>query len=74
MSRRSKSESVSIYMANMVAFNEDFKMTQESMEFSRGQDVQKLKGKGPKKENLHRTIMEYLHLSTMAINYVTLIL
>jgi hypothetical protein len=39
MSRRSKSGSVSIYMADMVAFNEDFKMTQESMELSQGQDV-----------------------------------
>ncbi len=48
MSRRSKSGSVSIYMVDMVAFNEDFKMTQESMELSQGQDVRKLKGKGPK--------------------------
>jgi hypothetical protein len=62
MSRRSKSGSVSIYMVDMVAFNEDFKMTQESMELFQGQDVQKLKGKGPKKEKMHITIMEYFAL------------
>jgi hypothetical protein len=74
MSRRFKSGSVSIYMADMVALNEDFKMTQESMELSQGQDVQKLKGKGSNKEKGHRTIMYYLHLSIMAISYVTFIL
>jgi hypothetical protein len=50
MSRRSKNGSVFIYMANMVTFNENFKMTQESMEFSKDQNVLKLKGKGPRKK------------------------
>ncbi len=42
MSRRSKSESVFVYMADMVdmvTFNDDFKMTQESMELSKDQDA-----------------------------------
>jgi len=50
MSRRSKNGSVFIYMANMVTFNENFKMTQENMEFSKDQNVLKLKGKGPRKK------------------------
>jgi hypothetical protein len=55
MSRRSKSGHVSIYMANMVnmvTFNEDFEMTQESMEFSKDQDARKSKGKGHMKEKM----------------------
>jgi hypothetical protein len=53
MSRRSKNGSVFSYMADMVdmvAFNENFKMTQESMEFSKDQNVLKLKGKRPMKK------------------------
>jgi hypothetical protein len=53
MSRKSKNGNVFIYMANMVdivTFNENFKMTQESTEFSKDQNVLKLKGKGPMKE------------------------
>jgi hypothetical protein len=41
----SKSGSVPIYMAdmaNITTFSEDFKMTQESLELSQGQDVWKL--------------------------------
>jgi hypothetical protein len=41
----SKSGSVLIYMAdmaNITTFSEDFKMTQESLELSQGQDVWKL--------------------------------
>ncbi len=55
MSRRSKSGHMSIYLANMVdtvTFNEDFEMTQESMEFSKDQDAWKLKGKGVMKEKM----------------------
>ncbi len=55
MSRRSENGTVLVYMANManmVALSEDFGMTQESMELSQGQNIWKLKGKGPKKEKM----------------------
>ncbi len=49
MSRRFKSGNVSIYMAYMVhmaIFNEDFEMTQESVQVPQDHDARKLKGKG----------------------------
>jgi hypothetical protein len=71
MSRRSKSGSVFVYMANMATFNEDFEKTQESMELSQDQDAWKLNRKGPRKEEMQRAIVESLHLSTMATSYNT---
>ncbi len=55
VSRRLENGNVSIYMVDMedmVALSEDFEVTQESMEFSQGQGIWKLKGKGPKKEKM----------------------
>lgn len=59
MSRRSKSGSVSIYMVDMVTCNEDLEMTQESKELSKDQNVQKLKGKGPRKEKCKKPLWNF---------------
>jgi len=71
MSRRFESGNVSIYMVDMATFNEDFDMTQESLEFSQGQSVWKLNQKGLKKEKMQKTVVESSHLSTMATSYNT---
>jgi hypothetical protein len=71
MSRRSKSGCVFIYTADMVAFNDNFEMTEEIMELSQGQDAWKLNRKGHRKEKVQRAIVESLHFSTMATSYNT---
>jgi hypothetical protein len=55
----------------MATFSEKINMTYKSLELSQGQDVQKLKVKGLKKEKMQRTIVESLHFSTMAASYNT---
>ncbi len=45
MNRRFESGNEFVYMANMAAFNEDFKMTQKSLELSQGEDAWKLNWK-----------------------------
>jgi hypothetical protein len=38
----------------MVTFNEEFNMTKKNLELSQSQDAWKLKGKGSKKEKVHK--------------------
>jgi len=44
-------------------------MIQKNLELFQSQAAWKLKGKGPKKEKMHKAIVESLHLNTMATSY-----
>jgi hypothetical protein len=57
----------------MAAFSEEINMTYKSLELSQSQDVQKLKGKGLKKEKMQRAIVESLHLNIMAVSYTPIL-